>query len=104
MSPRMKFPRLNRRFDVKHIRDDLHISGVSDPEVFRTAVKLKRLIVTFNGNDFRQLVLKSKDTGVIDISGNLKDEQIDVKLTSLLIKSTTKDLYGKFRPLSGETE
>jgi hypothetical protein len=46
MSSRLKFPRLNGLFDVKHVRDDLNKSGLPDKEVYALAVALKRLIVT----------------------------------------------------------
>ena len=80
MSPRQRFPRLNSRFDVKHIRDDLHFSGISDPEVFRLAKKQKRLIVTLNGDDFRPMAQKSHDSGIISVSDNLRNDQVDSKL------------------------
>jgi len=37
MSPRQRFSRLNSRFDVKHIRDDLNQSGLKDPSVYAIA-------------------------------------------------------------------
>ncbi len=104
MPPRQRFPRLNSRFDVKHIRDDLNQSGLKDPPVYALAGKLKRLIITFNGDDFKNMVSQSTDTGVINISANLRYDQIDTKLTSLLTKSRQNDLYGKFKDLTGETE
>src|SRR2546421_13117905 len=84
MSPRQRFPRLNSRFDVKHIRDDLHVSGISDPEVFTLAKKQKRLIVTLNGDDFRPMAEKSTATGLISVSDHLRTDQVDSKLTALL--------------------
>ena len=56
MPPRQRFPRLNSRFDVKHIRDDLDQSGLKDPPVYALATRLNRLIITFNGDDFVNLV------------------------------------------------
>src|SRR5437588_10800656 len=85
-SSRLKFPRLNGLFDVKHIRDDLNTIGLPDSQVYRLAAKLKRLIVTYNAKDFQTLALRSLDTGVIGISPNLPSHQIDTKLTALLIK------------------
>lgn len=64
MPPRQRFPRLNSRFDVKHIRDDLNQSGLKDPPVYTLASKLNRLIITFNGDDFKNMVGQSSDTGV----------------------------------------
>jgi Domain of unknown function (DUF5615) len=44
--PRMYFPRLNERFDVKHNKDDFRKIGLPDEEIYTLAVQLKRLIVT----------------------------------------------------------
>lgn len=104
MPPRQRFQRLNSRFDVKHIRDDFNKIGLKDAFVYNFAKKRGRLIITFNGNDFKKLVSQSVNTGVINISANLSYEQIDTKLTSLLIKSSTKVLYSRFTDLTGETK
>jgi hypothetical protein len=32
------YPLLNEHFDVKHIRDDLHLGGFPDPEIYQLAV------------------------------------------------------------------
>jgi hypothetical protein len=34
MPDRALFPRLNELFDVKHIREDLNIGGLKDPQVY----------------------------------------------------------------------
>jgi predicted nuclease of predicted toxin-antitoxin system len=104
MPPRQRFPRLNSRFDVKHIRDDLHQAGLKDPPVHELAKTLNRLIITFNGDDFKKMVVQSTKTGVINISQNLRNDQIDTKLTALLTKSSPSVLFSKFTDLTGETE
>jgi predicted nuclease of predicted toxin-antitoxin system len=104
MPSRQRFPRLNSRFDVKHIRDDFNQAGLKDPSVYDLAVRLNRLIITFNGDDFEKMVDKSNETGVINVSPHLRYDQIDTKLTSLLIKSSPNALYGKFTDLTGETD
>ncbi len=104
MPPRYRFPRLNSRFNIKHIRDDLNQIGLKDPSVYSLARKQNRLIITFNGNDFRKIVSQSTRAGVINISANLSYEQIDTKLTSLLIKSSQNALFGRFTDLTGESE
>src|SRR5918992_5519052 len=90
MPPRQRFPRLNSRFDLKHIRDDFNQIGIKDPAVYDIAAKQNRLIITFNGRDFIKLVSKSAQTGVINVSANLRYEQIDTKLTAFLTKSSEK--------------
>ncbi len=77
MPHRSNFPRLNELFDVKHIRDDFHTGGLSDPHVYALATKQKRLLVTYNIRDFRALAKQSQDTGVIGISANVPLHQVD---------------------------
>ena len=103
MPPRQRFPRLNSRYDVKHIRDDLNHIGLKDPEVYSLVDNLRRLIITFNGDDFKKLVGKSTKTGVINVSANMRNEHIDTKLTALLTKSSPRVLLGTFTDLTGET-
>ena len=81
---RNRFPILNHRFDVKHIKDDLNFSALSDEEVFKLAVKQQRLIITYNHKDFKELTQTSKNTGAIGVDTNLSYNQTDKKLTSLL--------------------
>jgi hypothetical protein len=104
MPPRQRFPRLNSRFDVKHIRDDLNHTGLKDPAVYELAQKLNRLIITFNGDDFEDMVSKSTKTGIINISANMRNDQIDTKLTALLTKSSPNALFGTCTDLTRETE
>ncbi len=110
-APRFKFPRLNGLFDVKHLRDDLkhlrddlHKNGISDAQVYDLAVKLKRLIVTYNAKDFKALAPRSQDTGIIGISPNLSSQHIDKKLTALLVKSNEQVLQGTYTTLTSETD
>lgn len=98
-APRSYFPMLNQRFDVKHIKDDFKQIGLPDDKVYEFAVKLKRLIVTYNAKDFKRLASKSKETGVIGVSPTTSYSIVDKKLTSLLTKSTPNALQGKFTNL-----
>src|SRR5579864_7949592 len=93
---RNRLPILNSRFDVKHITADFKSESFSDEQVYQVGIKLKRIIITFNDKDFKKLVEKSLNTGVIGISANLTADQIDKKLTALLIKSGKKALLGRF--------
>jgi hypothetical protein len=61
------------------------------------------VIDTLNGDDFRRMAEKSPDTGIISVSDNLHTEQVDSKLTALLVKSSAHALQGKFTTLTGET-
>lgn len=98
--PRSRFPRLNSRYDVKHIKLDLKYIGIPDDMVYAIAKKQKRIIVTFNYRDFQENALKSKQCGVIGLSTNLTIDQIDKKLTALLRKTKPINLFGKFTTIS----
>ena len=56
VSPRQYFPRLNEHLDVKHIKHDLHLPGVPDPDVYQLALSQSRIILTKNVKDFRPLL------------------------------------------------
>lgn len=101
--PRLEFPRLNGLFDAKHVRDDLGNAGLPDPQIYALAMKLQRLIMTFNAKDFKALATRSHDTGIIGVSANLQSHQIDTKLTALLVRSSAKALLGKLTTITGET-
>lgn len=101
---RTKLPRVNSRYDLKHIKGDLGRSGLSDNKVYEIAEKMGRLLIIFNIKDYKKLARKSSKTGIIGISQNLSTEQIDKKLTALLAKSGPRQLYGRFTPITGETE
>ena len=98
--PRMYFPMLNERFDVKHIKSDFRKIGLPDTEVYAFAVMLKRLIVTYNAKDFRRLAHNSEETGVIGVPALMLYHHIDNKLTSLLTHSSPNALQGKYTALS----
>jgi Domain of unknown function (DUF5615) len=102
--PRSYFPRLNQRFDVKHVKIDLKKIGLPDEEVHALAAAHKRLVVTYNTKDFKRLARKSPDTGVIGVSALMSYAHIDKKLTALLTKSTHNALYGTYTSITGETE
>lgn len=101
---RSYFPKLNRRYNVKHLTSDLNLASLPDPKVYKLAQKQGLIIVTYNIKDFAPFAETSTKTGVIGVSPNLPAEQIDKKLTSLLMKSTKKALFGKLTTISGESE
>lgn len=101
---RQSLPITNSRFDVKHISGNYKQTALSDLKLYEFAQQEKRIVVTFNIKHFKPLASVSKLTGVIGVSANLSLDQIDKKLTALLIKSTPKSLLGKLTIISGETE
>ena len=101
---RRGYPLLNEHFDVKHIRDDLHLGGLPDPEVYALAVKQGRIILTTNVKDFRPL-LREDCPGIIGIPEAWSLSRIDTKLTALLMKHGANYFRGRYRPLAAlETE
>lgn len=101
---RIRFPILNHRFDVKHIKGDLNCIGLSDADIYSLAIKQGRIIVTYNEKDFRELANISKQTGVIGLTTNLTYDQIDKRLTALLNRSTKSSLFGKLTLIPGSSE
>lgn len=99
---RAYFPSFNSLFDVKHITEDYNQVGLKDPQVYKYAVNLERILITFNIKDFRELAITSKKIGVVGVSSNLPADVIDKKLTALFRKATTKSLLGKLTTITGE--
>jgi hypothetical protein len=98
---RRLYPLLNAHFDVKHIRDDLHLNGLPDPEIYALAVKQGRILLTTNVKDFRPL-LRDDSPGIIGIPDAWSLSRIDSKLTALLTKHGPKYFRGRLRSLGAE--
>lgn len=98
--PRKSIPRINSRYDIKHIKHDLKGAGLEDEEVYEIAVQQKRIIITYNTRHFIKLSRRSKESGIIGVTQGLTPEQLDTKLNSLLSKSSEKSFYGKYTSLS----
>ena len=101
MPIRRVFPRINERFDVKHIATDLRQAGLPDPQVYELAVEAGRILVTRNSRDFRDLVRKD-DPGVISIPPHTPVRVLDTRLSSLLIRHDPAHFRGRVIPLGGE--
>jgi len=104
VSPRQYFPRLNAHFDVKHIKHDLNLASLPDPQVYAVASSQGRIILTKNVKDFRPL-LREDSPGVIGIPETWSNTRIDTKLTALLMRHGPTYFKGHFRSLGAlETE
>jgi Domain of unknown function (DUF5615) len=101
MYTRQSYPRLNQNFDVKHIREDLHLDGSKDRSVYELASKLGRIIVTANGRHFRKLV-QAGSSGVIDFPAEWAPSRVDTKLTALRMRHDLKYFAGHYRTLATE--
>ena len=97
---RQSLPRINGRYNLKHIEHDLHHGGITDLEVYRIACSQKRIIITYNIKHFREIAIKSKNSGVIGIVQGVTPDQLDSKLNSLLSRSSEKSFYGKYTQLN----
>lgn len=66
--PKQSLRRINNRYNLKHIKHDLNKGGIKDREVYELARKEKRIIITYNIEDFRKLASQNKDFGVIGVT------------------------------------
>lgn len=103
LPPRQQLIQLNQNYNVRQIKNDLNLGGISDEQVYRLASKQNRILVTFNIKDFRS-ILDKKDSSIIAISTRLSSEQIDIKLCSFLRKIQPSQFLGKIIKISGETK
>ena len=62
------------------------------------------VIVTFIVKDFVEFVDISHNTGIVGVSDNLSNEDIDKKLAALFTRGTEKSLFGKITHITGETK
>lgn len=99
---RAYFPLLNSKFTVKHIAKDLNKSGWSDKQIYKFASQNNMIIVTFNIKDFVKFIDISHHAGVIGVSHNLSNDDIDKKLTALFSRSSEHTLFGKVTHITGE--
>ena len=99
VSPRQYFPRLNERFDVKHIKHDLNLASLPDPQVYELAASQGRIILTKNVKDFRPL-LGEDHPGIIGIPETWSNHRIDSKLTALLMRHGPNYFRGRYIPLA----
>jgi hypothetical protein len=96
---RRSYPLLNERFDVKHIKHDLHFGGMADQAIYELALSQGRIILTSNVKDFRPL-LREDSPGIIGIPETWSTSRLDTKLTALLIKHNSNYFRGRYHPLA----
>ena len=100
---RRMYPLLNAHFDVKHVRDDLQLASLPDPQVYELAVKQGRILLTTNVKHFRPL-LRDDCPGIIGIPGTCLPNRIDTKLTALLMRHGPNYFRGRYRSLAAEDQ
>lgn len=102
LPPTKKFPRLNQRFNIKHVVLDKNLQGAKDEELCKIAILESRIIITLNDKDFKKLVMKYKLMKVVGLSANLTTDQIDKKLTALLVRHKNKQTLGRHTYISSD--
>ena len=100
---RRVYSSLNAHFNIKHIRDDLHLDGLPDPQVYELAVKQGRIILTTNDKDFRPL-LRDDCPGIIGIPDAWLPDRVDTKQTALLMHHSPAHFRGRYRSLATEDQ
>jgi predicted nuclease of predicted toxin-antitoxin system len=98
ISPRQYFSGLNECFDTKHIKHDLNMASLPDPEVYELARSQNRIILTKNVKDFHAL-LRKDSPGIIGIPEAWSNDRIDTKLTALLMKHGPNYFKGRLYSL-----
>ena len=96
---RRAYPTLNEHFDVKHIKDDLHLGGMDDLFIYKLAVEQRRTILTRNVKHFRPL-LREDSPGIISIPETWSAVRLDTALTALFMHHGRNYFRGQFRPLA----
>jgi hypothetical protein len=100
---RRLYPLLNACFDVKHIRDDLQLGGLPDPQVYELAVEQGRIILTTNVKHFCPL-LREDCPGIIGIPDAWSLSRVDTKLTALLMQHGPNYFRGRYHSLAVEDQ
>ena len=103
LPPRQVLSRLNHHFDVKHIKHDLNLASLPDPEIYELALSQGRMILTINDKDFRPL-LGEDSPGIIGIPEAWSENRIDSKLTALLMRHGSNYFRGRYRSLAAEDQ
>ena len=102
MESRKLFTRINNFHNVKHLTEDLKKSGITDNEVFLIAKHNRRILLTYNFQDFKNFKLTDQ-VGIVGISRNLKLIDVDKKVMSFLRNKVESELYGYKHYVSGES-
>ena len=103
IAPRQFLPHLNERFDVKHIKHDLHHGGMADPLIHELAVEQGRIILSSNVRHFRPL-LREDSPGLIGIPETWSPSRLDTKLTALLMRAGPNFFRGRYQSLGALDE
>lgn len=89
------FPKLAKIANLAHCVHDCGLSPqIEDEEIFKTAMKEDRFVLTINFKDFRSLPRINKP-GVIGVESQLSNEEIDAKVSDFLRDKNPSDYLGK---------
>lgn len=89
------FPELSKKSNLAHVVFDYYLSKqAEDKDIYESAVRENRFVITINFKDFRKLVKKNKP-GIVGIESQLTNKEIDQKVTLFIRDKNPKDYFGK---------
>lgn len=90
-----KFPKLNKKAKLIHAVIDLGLPPTAeDKDIYQKATEENCLVLTINYDDFKKLV-RTNQAGVIGISSQLFNVQIDDIVTEFISGKAPEDYIGK---------
>ncbi len=92
---------MNDRANCRHVHD-YHLGGATDQAVYATAIREKRMMITFNTRDYARLVTPTTPS-VVALSMQLSTKQIDRKVTALIRRLKPADSLGRLFRISQGT-
>lgn len=89
------FPNLRKRANIAHVVHDYGLPyQAEDKEIYQTAIKENRFVLTINFKDFRKLVKKGKP-GILGIEAELSNTSIDKLVSKFISGKNPNDFLGK---------
>ncbi|MBI4079213.1 MAG: DUF5615 family PIN-like protein [Candidatus Levybacteria bacterium] len=90
-----QFPKLRKKANIAHCVHDYGLSiQAEDKEIYQTAVKENRFVLTVNFKDFKPMVGGGKPE-VIGIPSQLTNQQIDETVCTFISDINPNDFVGK---------
>ena len=80
----------------------MRVFGISDAKICAYAQKEHRILVTFNVKHFKNQQIIASSFGIVGVSTNLSNDQIDKKLSSFFSKKTPNIMRGRYYYMSRE--
>ncbi|HTE22597.1 MAG TPA: DUF5615 family PIN-like protein [Candidatus Limnocylindria bacterium] len=94
LPPRQRLKSCNQTWNMKHIASDYKLGGASDKTVYALASDENRIVITFNGKDFKKLVTP-RSPSVIDVSHKVPPGKLDSLIHKSIVNMQPGDLLDK---------